>query len=363
MSATVEVATDPPYPVLVGAGVLDQVAATAGRGDRLALLVDGRVWELHGERLAGLGEAPRLELPGLEATKSLERLGEALDFMAAAGLSRRSTLVTLGGGTIGDLGGLAASLFKRGVAVVHCPTTLLAQVDASVGGKTAINLGAGKNLAGTFHQPQAVFADVQVLRTLPEEERASGLGEVVKTALIGGEGDLARLEDGADELARAGGEDADLESTIGVIAACVEVKARVVAEDPTERGPRRALNLGHTFAHAIEHAAGFGAVPHGVAVAAGLGLALRASALVGLLADHDLPGRVAALLERLGLPTGLDDLRTCYGSALPTDVLLAGLAHDKKGSVGAPELVLPVRAGELEVAVPLEPGTLAELLA
>lgn len=347
MIRTVRVATEPPYDVHVGVGILADVAKSVADA-KVAVLVDERVQELHGAGLAGLADAPRLELPASEATKSMERLAEVLDFLAASGLDRGSCLVTLGGGVISDLGGLAASLFKRGMDVVHAPTTLLAQVDASVGGKTAINLNAGKNLAGTFHQPRAVFCDVAVLATLDDDEWRSGLGEVTKTALIEGEELLGAVERAAPALAaREGDEISD------IVAGCIAAKARVVSSDPTERGPRRALNLGHTFAHGIEHAVGFGTIPHGVAVAHGLQLALRASAELGHLADPVLPQRVDALLAALGLgdPPSYDPA-----------AVLAAITHDKKGAVDAPELVLPVRAGEMALGVRVEMAFLQGLL-
>ncbi|MDA1265370.1 MAG: 3-dehydroquinate synthase [Planctomycetota bacterium] len=356
--ATVTVATEPPYPVRIGPAALEALPNAVASADRVALLADERVLDLHGASLAALGEVPTLAIGGGEDAKTLGKLGAVLEFLAAAGLARSSTLITFGGGTLADLGGLAASLFKRGMQVVHAPTTLLAQVDASVGGKTAINLSAGKNLAGTFHQPAEVLCDTSTLATLPAAERASGLGEVVKTALIGGEADLALLEAQADGL--LAGDAAALAATV---TSCVTVKARVVACDPTERGPRRGLNLGHTFAHAIEHVAGYGAVPHGVAVAAGIGLALRASAELGLLTDPALEARIRALLERLGLPADLSALRQSSGLALPVDELMAGFAHDKKGAVGRPEFVLVSGAGALELGVTLEVDLLQSLLA
>ncbi len=353
----VEVETDPRYSVWIGHGAMASLPEAVAGASGLALLADERVMVLHGAGLGELLEVPRLELAGGEEAKTLERLGQVLEFLAAAGLSRRSTLVTLGGGTIGDLGGMAASLFKRGLDVVHVPTTLLSQVDASVGGKTAINLEAGKNLAGTFHQPAAVFCDTKVLATLPGRERASGLGEVVKTALVGGEKDLASLEARALDL---GGGDSD--ALAQAVAACVEIKARVVASDPTEQGPRRALNLGHTFAHAIEHAAGYGAVPHGIAVAAGIALALEVSAELGLLEDESLLGRVRTILSRIGLPASLADLRESSGEDLPVDELLAGFAHDKKGAVGRPEFVLVRGPGDLLLGVSIDPDQLRRIL-
>jgi len=352
----IEVQTDPPYGVHVGRTVLETVDGEDLRTRGVFVLADEKAWALHGARLKGLGTAPRLELTGGEGAKTLTRLGEVLDALALSGLSRASTLITFGGGSIADLGGLAASLFKRGIDVLHCPTTLLAQVDASVGGKTAINLTLGKNLAGTIHQPRGVFADPDVLQTLPPEELASGLGEVLKTAILGGEEQLARLEAAGADLARC-----QHEATGALVADCVRTKARIVAEDPWERGPRRALNLGHTFAHAIEHCAGYGSVPHGIAVAVGLSLALEASAAVGILEDSGLPERARRLQRILGLPSSLADLRGEHD--LGPEGLRAGLAQDKKGAVGRPEFVLVRKPGEMALGVELEDELLQSILA
>jgi 3-dehydroquinate synthase len=285
-------------------------------------------------------------------------LEHVLDFLVAAGLDRRSTLVVLGGGVLGDLGGLAAALFMRGIACVQCPTTLLAQVDSSVGGKTAVNLPAGKNLAGAFHQPACVLADTEVLATLPDDELCSGLGEVVKSALVGDGELLALLErEAAAILAR------DAELLGEVVARCVRVKAAIVARDEEERGERRLLNLGHTFAHAIEHAAGFGRIPHGIAVGVGLVLALRASERAGLLAESELPERVGALLSRLGLPADLAALRARSGTRLAPEEILAGMRHDKKGRSARPAFVLVHGLGRLALDQEIDERVLAEFFA
>ena len=352
-----EVRVDPPYRVTIGAGLLEG-AGEVFPGERPeALLADARVFELHGARLGRLTKLPRLTLPGGESAKTFARLEEVIGFMAAHGLDRRSLLYTLGGGTLLDLGGLAASLFKRGMGVLHLPTTLLAQVDASVGGKTAINLDAGKNLVGTFHQPQAVLADTGVLSTVEDDDWRSGLGECAKTAMIAGEDAFARLEALAPALVAR-----EPDAVHEAVAACVETKAQIVARDPTEHGPRRLLNLGHTFAHGIEHASGF-EVPHGVAVAVGLRLAVQASAAIGKLTDGDLDARLTCLLDALGLPAGMSALAPLqrHGAAVAERVL-AGMAHDKKGAVGAPRLVLPRRLGENVFGVPVEPDALLDIL-
>ncbi len=353
----VDVATRPPYPVRIGRGFLAEHLEGAALG-RCAVLTDANVARLHASRLGSLVRAPRLVLPPGEAAKSMARLEEVLDFLAAQELERSAVLLAFGGGMVGDLGGLAAALYMRGIRWACVPTTLLAQVDAAVGGKTAVNLKAGKNLAGAFHQPLEVLADVELLATLPEEEYRSGLGEVVKTALVG-DPELLRLLGRDVERVRA----REAELLVEVVARCVRVKARIVAGDEREAGPRAQLNLGPTFAHAIEAAAGFGAVPHGVAVGVGLVLALRASARAGLLEEAGLEDAVAGLLARLGLPTGLAELRARYAVTLPRGGLEAALRHDKKGQAGSPHWVLVRRAGQLELQARLAETLVAELLA
>lgn len=346
--------SDRSYEVHVGQGVREHLGSLAARYDRVAVLADRRVAALHGPILES---APTLELAGGEPVKTLDHLGEVLDFCAHAGLSRGSALVVHGGGTVGDLGGLAASLFKRGLDVVQVPTTLLAQVDASVGGKTAINLAAGKNLAGTFHHPAAVLCDTDALLTLEDADFTSGLGEAIKTALIDGAPSLTRLEASMERLVRR-----EVDALAEVVEACVRTKAAVVASDPEERGPRRALNLGHTFGHAIEHAAGYGRVPHGVAVGLGLALAARAAErAVG--ASPELTARTTSLLERAGIPTALPELRRAFGlgDGLTPGALLEGLGQDKKGRVGAPEFVLARAEGDVIMGVTLEEELLREL--
>ena len=364
--ATVAVATKPPYPVHVGPGALAAarawLAAERAAGRRVCVIADARAHALHGERLGPPGSGPESSVfafePG-EAAKELAGVSRVLEHMASSGLDRSSLAVTFGGGVAMDLGGLAASLYMRGIHVVHCPTTLLAQVDASVGGKTAVNLAAGKNLAGTFHQPQAVYADTDVLATLDGAELRSGLGEVAKCALIAGEELLALLEgfagQGALDVARDGRALGEL------IVACVRLKAGIVARDPLEHGERRALNLGHTFAHAIERAAGFGAVPHGAAVAVGLVLSLELARELGRLEDRALLERTRVLLASLGLPRALVEL---FPQDPPTTSALVGaMARDKKArGGGALSFVLPRAAGRVDLDVEVEAERVARWL-
>lgn len=354
---TVRVATDPPYDVRIGRGLLGDVAAETVRYSRRAVLTDDIVAPLYLARL-GLVAVPSMTVRAGEVSKSFPVLERVLEFMAASDLDRGSCLIALGGGVVGDLGGLAASLYMRGIPVVQVPTTLLAQVDASVGGKTAVDLAAGKNLAGSFHQPTAVFADTEALATLADLEFRSGLGEVVKSALIEGEEALVALE-----RAVSGIRARDPDVMTGIVARCVALKAAIVARDPMEKGERKQLNLGHTFSHAIEQAAGYGAVPHGVAVAVGLVLALRTSREVGLLSDAALPKRIQDLLQRLGLPRDLESLRATHAGVPDSPRIIAAMRHDKKGAAGQPRFVLPAAAGKLEVDVPVNEARIPGLLA
>ncbi len=342
----VEVRTQRPYELRLGRGIAGESLAAARRRSRFAVLTDERVWALHGERF-GAGDAPVVIVPAGESSKSFARLETVLDALAEARLDRKSCLVAFGGGVVGDLGGLAAALYMRGIDVLQCPTTLLAQVDSSVGGKTAVNLAAGKNLAGAFHQPSGVWIDVDLLATLDDADYASGLGEVIKSAVLAGEEDFARLEANAEALLAR---DPDL--LLDVIEACVRQKASVVESDEHEAGPRRALNLGHTLGHAIERAAGFGRVPHGVAVAVGMQQACLRSAQEGVLQDRDLPRRLMSLCRRLKLPTGLEELRESTGAALTEGELADAMRLDKKGAVW----ILPVRLGEVRAVEPRRPS-------
>ncbi|MCB9914130.1 MAG: 3-dehydroquinate synthase [Planctomycetes bacterium] len=341
MPSTLRVDTEPSYEVRVGAGVLSEAAALVADRGAVAVLVDERVAPLHLARLGALADAAVVRVRAGEAAKTFAELERVLDALVAAGLDRRGAVLALGGGATCDLAGLAAALYMRGVDCFYAPTTLLAQVDASVGGKTAVNLAAGKNLAGTFHQPRGVLADVETLATLPAEELRSGLGEVLKSALLAGEADLAALERDAAALAR--GDAAALEAAV---VRAVAQKARVVAADPREAGARKQLNLGHTWAHAVERLVGFGRVPHGLAVAAGLGEALTTAAALGVLADPRLVARARALAGALGLPADLAELEAERGLRLPRAELHAAMATDKKNVGRDVRLVLLRRAGE-----------------
>jgi 3-dehydroquinate synthase len=291
----------------------------------------------------------RCVLPGGEQQKTLGTLATVIDALVAARVNRDGLVLALGGGVVGDITGFAAATYQRGIAFVQLPTTLLAQVDASVGGKTGVNHPGGKNLVGAFHQPSAVITDTDTLGTLPDRELRAGFAEIVKAALVADATFYSWLEDHADGvLAR---DPAALEHAIR--RAC-EIKAAIVAEDEREVGRRMVLNLGHSFAHAIEAGAGYGRVLHGEAVAAGLVLAAELSARMGLLPGADAM-RVRELLLRAGLPVDPPRL----GRAR----MLELMGMDKKVADGMLRLVLLDGIGAPTISADYPADVLDALLA
>jgi shikimate kinase/3-dehydroquinate synthase len=336
------------YPVVVahGYGGLPRRLAPAA-GAACAVVTDANVAQaqlpLLLDDLAAAGLQPTVITiePG-ETSKSLGVAERVLEGFVAAGLERRSWVLGLGGGVVTDLAGFVASVFLRGVPYVAVPTSLLAMVDASVGGKTGVNLG-GKNLVGTFYQPHACWVNLEALATLPPAEVRAGCAEVVKHALIADAALLEHLERHAEAVAAG-----DLEALAPCVRRSIEIKAGVVARDEREAGERLTLNLGHTVGHAIEAASGY-RVPHGEAVALGLLAALRLSARRGL-CDAALEPRIAALLDRLGLPTALEPwLR-------PEVLRYCGV--DKKRSAGEVRFVAVTAPGSVRV-VPLDVAEIA----
>jgi 3-dehydroquinate synthase len=318
------------YSVAIGAGLLDragELLAPFARSGRMVAVSDETVWAAQGGRLlaCGLDIVPVLVPPG-EASKSWARLEAVTERLIELEVERGDAILAFGGGMIGDLAGFAAAILKRGCACVQVPTSLLAQVDSSVGGKTAINSAAGKNLIGAFHQPAAVLIDPTTLDTLPERELRAGYAEVVKYGLIGDSGFFAWCEaNGAGLLA------GDEEARLHAIGASVGAKAAIVAQDERETSGRRALlNFGHTFGHALEAETGF-AMLHGEAVALGMVLAFRFSAKRGLCGEDEAE-RVAAHLEAAGLPVRLE--------GLDPKRLAERMAGDKKASGGRVAFVL-----------------------
>ncbi|MEI7036087.1 3-dehydroquinate synthase [Fulvimonas yonginensis] len=342
------------YPVWIGRGLLGDAARWRARlRGRHALVVSNTtVAPLYLERVAqgleGLHWSSFLLEDG-EAHKSFANVGRVLEALAALGATRDACVIALGGGVVGDLAGFAAACWMRGVDFVQMPTTLLAMVDSSVGGKTGVNLPAGKNLAGAFHQPRAVVADIDTLATLPDREYRAGLAEVIKGAAIGDEDFFAWLEANADALAARA--DAPLAEAI---ARKVRYKAGVVARDETEQGERALLNLGHTFGHALETAGRYTTLLHGEAVAIGMLLAARLSERLGMGPAAD-TARLRRLLVRLGLPTGVP-------AGSDPQHLLDRMRLDKKNTAGALRLILWRGIGRAEIVAGVpEPAVLATL--
>jgi 3-dehydroquinate synthase len=354
MSITVRVDLgDRSYDIHVGRGLLERGGALAAPllGEkRVFLVTDEVVAPLHAARLeAGFAAAGiavnRIVLPAGEQTKTWAELGRLLDRLLDLRPERRSVLVALGGGVVGDITGLAASLLLRGVDFIQAPTTLLAQVDSAVGGKTAVDAPQGKNLIGSFHQPRLVLCDLDALATLPHRELAAGYAEVVKYGLLGDAAFFRWCE--AHAAALLAGDDG---ARAHAVAESCRAKARIVGADEREAGQRALLNLGHTFAHAFETAAGYGdALLHGEAVGFGMCLAFDLSVELGLCPPED-AARVRRHVAAVGLPTGLPQ------GAWRIDRLLALMAQDKKARGGL-TFILARGIGDAFVAhdVPAEP--------
>jgi 3-dehydroquinate synthase len=343
------------YPIHIGAGLVDRPALFAPhvQGRRAAIVTNETVAPLYGDRLeASLAAAgarcQRIVLPDGEAFKTWESLNAIFAALLAAQADRGTVLVALGGGVIGDLTGFAAATYQRGIAHVQVPTTLLAQVDSSVGGKTAINHPLGKNMIGAFHQPSAVMADTATLATLPERELASGLAEVVKYGAIFDIEFLGWLERNAERLLAR-----EAPALAEAIRRSCEIKAAIVAADERESGVRALLNFGHTFGHAIESAAGYGNILHGEAVATGMAMAARFSARTGRMALGDAQ-RLIALLERLRLPVNAPRFRR--------EVWLEYMGRDKKNEGGRVTLILLDALGRAAIVKDTPARALEEFL-
>ena len=328
------------YLVQVGEGLLASSDLSAQVPGRHALIVtDENVAPLY---LAGVQASLSYKrvhtvvLPAGEQEKTLDRFAQLMQALAALGASRDVTVIALGGGVIGDLAGFAAACWMRGVRFVQLPTTLLAMVDSSVGGKTAVDLPGGKNLVGAFHQPAVVIADTRTLSTLPDRELRAGLAEVLKYGAIGDPGFFGWLEAHADALL-----DREPTALETAIATSCRHKAGVVARDETEQGERMLLNFGHTFGHAIETEQAYGGLLHGEAIALGMLLAARLSGRLGRAPMND-ADRLQALLERFGLPTTLP-------AGLSPKALVERMRLDKKAVSGRLRLILWQELGRADV--------------
>ena len=334
----------PGYRVTIANGALDRVGAIVGRAapaHRYALITDSTVGPLHGERVrASFGESGgRVTTHSIEAGerhKTRETWARLTDELLDSGAGRDTTILALGGGVVGDLAGFVGATFMRGVPVVQIPTTLLAMVDASVGGKTGVDTPAGKNLVGAFHPPSAVIADPTTLLTLPSAHLRAGIAEVLKHGIICDEAYFDLAVAGLPALAESSRADDD--SMLELIARSVGIKAAVVADDEREAGRRKILNFGHTLGHAIELATRY-ALLHGEAVAIGMILEATIAERLGV-AMQGTTDRIRDAVKRAGLPDALPE-------SIDRSAILAATRADKKSRLGVVEYALPTKVGEM----------------
>ncbi|MBO9589901.1 3-dehydroquinate synthase [Devosia sp.] len=362
ISHTVHVALgERAYDILIGPNLIDDAGAILAEkfpGRRFGIVTDTEVAKAQLPRLVASLEFSGLTfstitLPSGESTKSWEHLRTVVEGLLAAKLERNDLVIALGGGVIGDLAGFAASITRRGMDFVQIPTSLLAQVDSSVGGKTGINSPHGKNLVGAFHQPKLVLADLSALDTLPPRQFAAGYAEVVKYGLIDDPDFFEWLEANHAEIFAGGPARGE------AIARCCAHKARVVIEDEKEIGVRALLNLGHTFGHALEKDTGYSdRLLHGEGVSIGMVLAHTFSNRLGLAPGQD-SGRIAAHLRKSGLPTTLADIPGSLGS---TETLMAAIAQDKKVSRGALTFILTRGIGQAFIEKNVDPAKVSAFL-
>ena len=351
------------YDIVIGPGLIGDAGRyirALGGPPRAIIVTDAHVAALHlpalqaGLERAGLAQQA-IVLPAGEQTKDFTHLAKLSEELLAHGIERGSLLIALGGGVVGDIAGFAASILLRGIDFVQVPTTLLAQVDSSVGGKTGINTRQGKNLVGAFHQPRLVLADLDALATLPKREIRAGYAEVAKYGLLGDAAFFAWLEDHASALI-----DGDIEARRHAVAVSCAAKARIVGEDEREAGKRALLNLGHTFGHALEAECGYGdELLHGEAVAIGMVMAFDLSARLGLCPTAD-AARGARHLASVGLPTGLDAIG---GRRFVPDRLIDHMRRDKKVSQGRIAFVLTRGIGQAFIAKDVALDQVEEMLA
>lgn len=344
------------YPIHICSGGLHSLGArlqAVHRPGACAVVTDENVAERYArpamDSLADAGFQPHpIVLPPGEEQKSLETLETLFGRFLEAGLDRSSLAVAVGGGVVGDVTGFAAAAYMRGIGYVQVPTTLLAQVDSSVGGKTAVNLPQGKNLVGAFHQPKLVFIDVSTLRTLPRREFRAGMVEVIKYGVIRDADFFRWLEEELDDLLEL-----SPDALVRAVRRCCEIKAAVVSEDEREKGLRAILNYGHTAGHAVEKLTGYHRMRHGEAVSAGMVVAAALSRALDMLPAGE-ADRQNALLERLGTPTRLP--------ALEADRIMEQMQRDKKVVRGVPRFILARRMGEVEICSDVPAGPVRDAL-
>ena len=351
------------YEIHIGDGLLAEAGAYVApllRRRRVAVVTDERVGALHLKSLeAGLAaegiSMASLSLPEGETTKSWPHFERCVEWLLAEKVERNDVVVAFGGGVIGDLVGFAAAVLRRGVRFVQIPTSLLAQVDSSVGGKTGINAPQGKNLIGAFHQPSLVLADTGLLGTLTPRDYLAGYGEVVKYGLLGDAAFFEWLEKQGPAMVSG-----DMAAQIAAVKRSVQMKSDIVVRDETEQGDRALLNLGHTFCHALEAATGYSSrLLHGEGVAIGCALAFELSSRMGLCSQED-PSRVRAHLSAMGMKVDLKDID---GELPDADGLLDLMAQDKKVVDGKLTFILARGIGDAFVTSDVEPGMVKTVLA
>ena len=348
------------YRVVIGAGLRHEFArhiADAAHAHRFAVITDRHIAPHYADELVAsltsLGATSLHVIPAGEAHKTREEWSRLTDELLDAGCGRDTTIVALGGGVVGDLAGFVAATFMRGVSVVQCPTSLLAMIDASIGGKTGVDTPAGKNLVGAFHPPAIVLADVETLRTLPEAHRRAGLAEAIKHGVVADSGYFARVSDDLPALLSG-----DPVATLEGVTRSVEIKSEVVTSDSHERGRRKILNFGHTLGHAVEQVSGY-ALLHGEAIGIGMVLEAALAERMGI-AERGTSNVIERVVARAGLPTRVP-------SSLADDRILAATKLDKKARAGAVEYALPVRIGamagaERDWAVPVDDALVMDVL-
>jgi len=350
------------YEVIVGQGLLTEAEKWVGpflTNKRVVMVTDSNVGPLHADRILAQFEVAghkthKIVVPAGEESKSYDGLKFVLDALLDCGLDRKDVVIALGGGVIGDLTGFACAVYMRGIDFIQIPTTVLAQVDSSVGGKTAIDHEKGKNLIGAFWQPRLVLCDLDILKTLPAREIRCGYAEIIKYGLLGDEAFFDWLETNDDRVLAL-----EPEAILHAVARSVEMKAEIVAADEREGGQRALLNLGHTFGHALEAEVGFGdTLLHGEAVAIGMAQAFRYSALNGECTEEE-SDRAVAAIAHAGLPTAMSDIRNAPFDA---DRLIVHMGHDKKAEGGTLTFVLVNGIGHAFVAKKVPAESIAEFL-
>lgn len=353
---------DRAYDIHIGQGLLGragELIRTISDRKRMMIVTEENVAALHlktlQEGLAAAGiESEALVLPAGESTKSWPYFEQTVEWLLAQKVERKDLVIAFGGGVIGDLTGFAAATMRRGVGFVQIPTSLLAQVDSSVGGKTGINAPQGKNLIGAFHQPSLVLADIDVLGTMTNRDFLSGYGEVVKYGLLGDANFFEWLEEYGPKLAAG-----DINARIAAVKRSCEMKADIVERDETEQGDRALLNLGHTFCHALEAATGYGdRLLHGEGVAIGCALAFELSSRLGLCSQED-PSRVRAHLKAMGMKVDLADIE---GDLPAADALVDLMAQDKKVIDGQLRFVLARGIGDAFVTADVPRDSVVQVI-